>query len=458
MSVLKDIGFYTESGSENPNKQTHITSYNIPNNVTKLADYCFSECYNLRSITITDSVKSFGEYCFYNCHCLTSITIPDSVTSLGDNCFRCCSNLSSITIPYSVTNLSNNCFCCCTNLSSITIPNSVTSLGDNCFYNCDNLSLIIIPNSVISFGRRCFHGCSNLSSITIPTSVTSLGMSCFHACNRLKTIYTNNPLIKPNYACIPSKCKILPYEQSPDLKQLKEQEPRKEHIEIDEFKIQLPKITEEYKADLLQFNDYIEERTELMETVHTKSVILYHESIIDIAEELNQMVKLKQIELNEYVKVIQNYNTNLAEISSNLTKKIQQHNQKIKEIEDNNYKLPELNTIPKLGQLLQIKLNEDTFEDELVLNENYYYKDDLIIPKTDNPHTEIYKLPCNFEEITLENKRILTKSEKKIALLTIDYKYEYIDLSKSNIQYFIDTFKNCENLKEIKYPKTAEHK
>ena len=55
-------------------------------------------------------------------------------------------------------------------------------------------------------------------------------------------------------------------------------------------------------------------------------------------------------------------------------------------------------------------------------------------------------------------KRILAKSEKKIALLSIDYKYEYIDLSKSNIQYFIDTFNKCENLKEIKYPETAEYK
>ena len=82
----------------------------------------------------------------------------------------------------------------------------------------------------------------------------------------------------------------------------------------------------------------------------------------------------------------------------------------------------------------------------------------MIIPRTNNPYTEIYKLPCNFTEITPENKRILSKAEKKIALLSIEYEYEYIDLSKSNIQYFIDTFKNCENLKEIKYPKTAEYK
>ena len=408
MSVLKNIGRFTEEGRDHPYKQTYITSYNISSNVTRLADHCF-----------------------YGCHNLSSITIPDSVIHVGNWCFSSCSELNSIIIG-----------------------KSVERLGKYCFLNCSNLSSITIPDSVKSFGDYCFESCCKLSSITIPESVTSLDSLCFYGCKNLKTIHTNNPLIKPGSYCISSDCKILPYEQSPDLKQTKNQN----LFEIDEFKLQLPKITEEYQANLLHFNDYIKERTELMETVHTKSVILYHESIIDVAEELNEMVKLKQLELEEYVKVIQNYNTNLAEISSNLSKKIQQHNQKIKEIEDNNYKLPELNTIPKLGQLLQIKLNEDTFEDELVLNENYYYKDNLIIPKTENPHTEIYKLPCNFEEITPENKRILANSEKKIALLSIDYKYEYIDLSKSNIQYFIDTFKNCGNLKEIIYPQTVEYK
>ena len=80
----------------------------------------------------------------------------------------------------------------------------------------------------------------------------------------------------------------------------------------------------------------------------------------------------------------------------------------------------------------------------------------MIIPKTDNSHTEIYKLPCDFNKINPENKKILTKSEKKIALLSIEYQHEYIDLSNTNIQYFINTFKKCENLKEIVYPESKE--
>ena len=125
---------------------------------------------------------------------------------------------------------------------------------------------------------------------------------------------------------------------------------------------------------------------------------------------------------------------------------------------ENIYRLPELNRIPNLNRIISTKLNEDTFEIEITLNENYYHKDNLIIPETNNPYTEIYKLPCKFTEINSSNMRLLANHEKKIALLSIEYPYEYIDLSNTDIQYFIDTFKNCPNLKEIKYPDSVEYK
>ena len=125
---------------------------------------------------------------------------------------------------------------------------------------------------------------------------------------------------------------------------------------------------------------------------------------------------------------------------------------------ENIYRLPELNRIPNLNRIISTKLNEDTFEIEITLNENYYHKDNLIIPETNNPYTEIYKLPCKFTEVTYENRRILSRAERKIALLPIEFDGEYIDLSNTNIQYFIDTFRNCPNLKEIKYPDSAENK
>ena len=381
---------------------------------------------------------------------ITSYVIPDNIITLNNQCFYNCSNLSSITIPNSVTCIGTECFYQCSKLSSITIPNSVSSLGEGCFKYCYSLQSIAIPDSVPSLKRRCFRNCTNLHTITIPDSVKYIDAECFYAIPNLKTIYTNFPTIKPGSNNIPSGCKILPYEQSPDFKP--------KQIVIEPIKIEPLQITNEYNPSLLDYNEYIKERVKLLETYQDKSIVGYHESIIDITKDFNENVKIKQTELQEYSKVVQNYLNSLSEITSNLSKKIDQHTLKLKEIEENNYKLPEKNTIKdKLNKIIIFE-EDDDFNTIIKLNENYYHKENLIIPKTNSPYTEIYKLPCKFTEITTENKRNLTKSEKKIALLTIKYEHEYIDLSKTDIQYFIDTFKDCPNLKEIRYPDSTEYK
>ena len=64
--------------------------------VVGVAEYAFSGCANLTSITFSDSVTSIGKLAFYECVYLTSVTVPDSVTSICDEAFCCCNSLKSI--------------------------------------------------------------------------------------------------------------------------------------------------------------------------------------------------------------------------------------------------------------------------------------------------------------------------------------------------------------------------
>ena len=206
----------------------------IPNSVTSIGDYAFSECSGLTSITIPNSVTSIGYEAFRGCSGLTSITIPNTVTRIGDHAFSECSGLTSIVvedgntiydsrnncnafietktnklisgcqstiIPNSVTSIGNYAFFSCSSLTSITIPNSVTSIGDDAFYGCSGLTNITIPNSVTSIGNYAFSYCSGLTNITIPNSVTSIGNHAFFSCSSLTSITIPNSVASiGNYA------------------------------------------------------------------------------------------------------------------------------------------------------------------------------------------------------------------------------------------------------------------
>ena len=142
----------------------------IPNDVTEIKNYAFSDCDGLTSVTIGNSVTSIGNCAFYNCYGLTSVTIGNSVTSIGDGAFY-------------------NCY----GLTSVTIGNSVTSIGSYAFSYCDGLTSVTIPNSVTTIGSYAFSPCYGLTSVSIGNSVTSIGDEAFDSCWDLDTIISLNP-------------------------------------------------------------------------------------------------------------------------------------------------------------------------------------------------------------------------------------------------------------------------
>ena len=198
----------------------------IPNSVTSIGEYAFSDCSGLNSVNIPSSVTSIGYEAFAYCSGLTSLTIPNSVTFISDRAFRYCSDLTSVSIGNSVTSIGMGAFEGCNGLTSVhitdlsawckcenhgnplyyahhlyvngeevkdlVIPNNVTSIGYRAFYGCSGLTSITIPNSVTSIGNGAFWSCSGLTSLTIPNSVTSIGEYAFQNCSGIKSMSIGN--------------------------------------------------------------------------------------------------------------------------------------------------------------------------------------------------------------------------------------------------------------------------
>ena len=155
---------------------TGLTSVTIPNSVTSIGDLTFSYCTGLTSInvdtgnTIYDSrnncnaiIKTATNTLIKGCD---NTVIPNNVTKIGEWAFSDCIGLSSVAIPNSVIAIKEGAFKYCIGLTSMTIPNGVKDIGRSAFSDCTGLTSITIPNSIIKIEELAFYGCTSLTSIT----------------------------------------------------------------------------------------------------------------------------------------------------------------------------------------------------------------------------------------------------------------------------------------------------
>ena len=143
----------------------------IPEGVTSIGFWAFSDCSSLASVVIPEGVTSIGAAAFYGCKGLASVVIPEGVTSIGASAFSGCKGLADANGFVIVQNALHGYY---GKGGDVVIPEGVTSIGASAFNGCSSLASVVIPESVTSIDRETFRGCSGLKLENAPAISVSV--------------------------------------------------------------------------------------------------------------------------------------------------------------------------------------------------------------------------------------------------------------------------------------------
>ena len=155
----------------------------------------FAHCNSLTSANIPEGVTRIANGAFWDCRSLTSVNIPGSLKEIKLSLFKNCTSLTDVYISEGVTSIWSGAFSGCA-ISNIRIPNSVTYIGQNVFENCTNLYSIHLSSQMTSIESETFAGCKNLRSLNIPSSITRIEAD-FCKGSAIKYLYFDNPSTPP---------------------------------------------------------------------------------------------------------------------------------------------------------------------------------------------------------------------------------------------------------------------
>ena len=130
-------------------------------------------------------VVAIGANAFNGNETITSVTLPDSVTQLEGFIFSDCSDLQSVILPKTLESLPRSTFSGCQKLTDVTLPAGLKTIESYAFKDCGSLREITLPEGLQSIEMGAFWDCRSLNSVTLPASLEWLQTGAFGGCTGL---------------------------------------------------------------------------------------------------------------------------------------------------------------------------------------------------------------------------------------------------------------------------------
>ena len=185
-----------------------VTSVNVPESVTVINNYAFSNYESLESVELHENITEIGANAFYGTaiynntenwengglyidNCLVNANsdfsgdyiIKDGTRVIAKEAFKNIGVIESVKIPDTVTKIDSCTFFHCYSLVSVDLGNGVTILEDQAFYDCSNLTSINLNENIKKIGYAAFYGCPSLSmELSLGDNMEYIGDYAFYNC------------------------------------------------------------------------------------------------------------------------------------------------------------------------------------------------------------------------------------------------------------------------------------
>lgn len=240
--TITSIGYKDEMTGSSASAvfNSSVEKITLPDTITKIEDYAFSNCSSLTSINLPEGLTTIGQCAFAVCSALSSINIPSTVISIGSSAFSDCYSLVEIynysksynisvgssdfnsdlgqyaLVVYSPDALAINkpntrikilegiqyyddgeVFVAIgpTNrntIATVKLDGRTTEIKKYAFYECPNLKEVVTNEGLVKIGEEAFSvtiNKSSLASVVISSTVKTIGYGAFQRCENLKTLY-----------------------------------------------------------------------------------------------------------------------------------------------------------------------------------------------------------------------------------------------------------------------------